>query len=75
MSLEREDSHWFMALVEHWGEQKGKAFFQQLRKQNPKIRTGHTHLAQLVAAGEDPFSPNINSQGMASGQRRGARLG
>jgi iron(III) transport system substrate-binding protein len=32
MSLEREDSHWFMALVEHWGEQKGKAFFQQ----NPK---------------------------------------
>ncbi len=72
LALEREDSPWFMALMEHWGEQKGKAFFQRLRAQNPKIRTGHTHLAQLVAAGEDPLSPNIHSQGMASGQRRGA---
>jgi iron(III) transport system substrate-binding protein len=72
LALEREDSHWFMALMEHWGEQKGKAFFQRLRAQNPKIRSGHTHLAQLIAAGEDPLSPNIHSQGMASGQRRGA---
>ena len=72
ISLEREDSHWFMALMEHWGEQKGKAFFQRLKEQNPRIRSGHTHLAQLIAAGEDPLSPNIHSQGMASGQRRGA---
>ena len=72
ISLEREDSHWFMALMDHWGEEKGKAFFQRLRGQKPKIRTGHTHLAQLIAAGEDPLSPNIHSQGMASGQRRGA---
>lgn len=72
MALEREDSPWFMALMERWGEEKGKAFFQRLRKQNPKVRSGHTHLAQLVAAGEDPLSPNIHSQGMATGQRRGA---
>lgn len=72
LALEGEDSPWFMTLMEHWGEQKGKAFFQRLRAQNPKIRTGHTHLAQLIAAGEDPLSPNIHSQGMASGQRRGA---
>jgi iron(III) transport system substrate-binding protein len=72
MSLEREDSHWFMALMDHWGEEKGKAFFQRLRGQKPKVRTGHTHLAQLIAAGEDPLSPNIHSQGMASAQRRGA---
>ena len=72
LALEGEDSPWFMTLMEHWGEQKGKAFFQRLRAQNPKIRSGHTHLAQLIAAGEDPLSPNIHSQGMASGQRRGA---
>jgi iron(III) transport system substrate-binding protein len=72
LALEREDSHWFMTLMEHWGEQKGKAFFQRLRAQNPKIRTGHTHLAQLIAAGEDPLSPTIHSQGIATGQRRGA---
>ena len=29
ISLEREDSPWFMALMEYWGEQKGKAFFQR----------------------------------------------
>jgi len=72
LALEREDTHWFMTLMEHWGEQKGKAFFQRLRAQNPKVRTGHTHLAQLIAAGEDPLSPTIHSQGIATGQRRGA---
>ena len=72
LALEREDSPWFMTLMEHWGEQKGRAFFQRLKAQNPKIRSGHTHLAQLIAAGEDPLSPNIHSQGMATGQRRGA---
>ena len=39
LALEREDSPWFMTLMEHWGEQKGKAFFQRLRAQNPKIRS------------------------------------
>jgi iron(III) transport system substrate-binding protein len=72
LALEREDSPWFMTLMEHWGEQKGRAFFQRLKAQNPKIRSGHTHLAQLIAAGEDPLSPNIHSQGIATGQRRGA---
>lgn len=72
LALEREDSPWFMTLMEHWGEQKGRAFFQRLKAQNPKIRSGHTHLAQLIGAGEDPLSPNIHSQGMATGQRRGA---
>ncbi len=72
MSLEQDDSHWFMTLMDHWGEQKGRAFFQRLRNQAPKIRVGHTHLAQLIAAGEDFLSPTTHSQGMASGQRRGA---
>ena len=72
MALEREDSHWFMALMEYWGEQKGKAFFQRLRAQNPKIRTGHTLQAQLIAAGEDFLSPDTHNQGIASGQRAGA---
>ena len=74
MALEREDSQWLMGLMGHWGEEKGKAFFQKLRTQNPKIRTGHTLLAQLIAAGEDFLSPNAHNQGIASGQRRGAPL-
>src|SRR6185295_6402276 len=27
LALEREDTPWFMTLMEHWGEQKGKVFF------------------------------------------------
>ena len=58
ISLERDDSQWFMALMEYWGEQKGKAFFQRLRAQNPRIRSGHTLQAQLIAAGEDALFPH-----------------
>ena len=72
MSLEQEDTPWFMALMWHWGEEKGKSFFQKLRDQEPKIRVGHTHLAQLIMAGEDFLSPTTHSQGMATGQRKGA---
>jgi len=72
IALEREDSQWFMALMQYWGDEKGKAFFQKLKAQNPKIRTGHTLLAQLLAAGEDFMSPNAHSQGIATGQRNGA---
>jgi iron(III) transport system substrate-binding protein len=35
MSLEREQTEWFMALMEHWGAEKGKAFFQKLGAQKP----------------------------------------
>lgn len=72
ISLERDDSQWFMALMEYWGEQKGKAFFQKLPAQNPRIRTGHTLQAQLIAAGEDALSPDTHSGGIASAQRAGA---
>jgi iron(III) transport system substrate-binding protein len=72
ISLEREDSQWFMALLEHWGEQKAKAFFHRLRGQNPRIRTGHTLQAQLIAAGEDALSPDTHSGGLAAARRAGA---
>ena len=72
IALARQDAPWFMALMEYWGEERGKAFFQKLRTQNPKIRNGGTQMANLIAAGEDHLSPDTHSQGMASGQRLGA---
>jgi iron(III) transport system substrate-binding protein len=72
MSVEREDSQWFMGLMDYWGEQRGKAFFERLRGQNPRIRTGHSLQAQLIAAGEDALSPDTHSGGIASAQRAGA---
>ena len=72
MSLEREQTEWFMALMEHWGEEKGKAFFQKLGGQKPTIRSGHTQMAQLIIAGEDPMSPNAYSHHFPRAQRKGA---
>lgn len=72
MALEQDQTEWFMTLMEHWGEEKGRAFFQRLRGQNPQIRSGHTLMAQLISAGEDPLSPNAYNHHMASDQRKGA---
>lgn len=72
MSLEREQTEWFMALMEHWGEEKGKAFFQKLGAQKANIRSGHTLMAQLIIAGEDPMSPNAYSHHFPRAQRKGA---
>ena len=72
MSLEREQTEWFMSLMEHWGEEKGKAFFQKLGAQKPTIRSGHTQMAQLIIAGEDPMSPNAYSHHFPRAQQKGA---
>jgi len=72
IALEQNQTDWFMTLMEHWGEERGKAFFQRLRGQNPQMRTGHNLMAQLIAAGEDSLSPNAYSHHMASDQRKGA---
>ena len=71
-SLEREETGWFLALMEHWGEEKGKSFFQALGAQIPTIRSGHTLLAQLIIAGEDPMSPNASNHHFPRAQKRGA---
>jgi iron(III) transport system substrate-binding protein len=72
MSLEREQTEWFMMLMDHWGEEKGKAFFQQLGAQSASLRSGHNLMAQLVIAGEDPMSPNSYSQYFPRAQKQGA---
>jgi len=72
MSLEREQTEWFMALMEHWGEEKGKVFFQKLGAQKATIRSGHTLMAQLIIAGEDPMSPNAYSHHFPRAQKKGA---
>jgi iron(III) transport system substrate-binding protein len=72
MSLEREQTEWFISLMEHWGEEKGKAFFQKLGGQNPAIRSGHSQMAQLIIAGEDPLSPNAYSHHYPRAMAKGA---
>ena len=59
LGLEAGDTDWFAALVKSMGEEKGMAFFRKLAESKPQMRTGHTLLAELVAAGEIPITPTL----------------
>nr|MDP2192140.1 ABC transporter substrate-binding protein [Rhodoferax sp.] len=59
LGLEAGDTDWFAALVKSMGEEKGLAFFRKLAESRPQMRTGHTLLAELVAAGEIPITATI----------------
>jgi iron(III) transport system substrate-binding protein len=59
IGLEAGDVDWFGAMVKHMGESRGLAFFKTLAAANPKIRSGHTLIGQLVASGEIPIAANV----------------
>lgn len=52
IGLETEEYQWFYHLLQIMGQEKGMRFMSALAKQEPQLRSGHTLLAQLVAAGE-----------------------
>src|SRR5918992_2819701 len=59
IGIEASDDDWFASIVKHMGEEKGLAFFRKLAQMKPQVRTGHTLLAELVAAGEIPLVATI----------------
>jgi iron(III) transport system substrate-binding protein len=59
IGLEAGDADWFGAMVKHMGEAKGLAYFRKLAATKPQIRTGHTLMAELVAAGEIPLAAAV----------------
>ena len=66
LGIEATDQEWLGAVIKHWGEDRGMAFFRRLAAQKPYLRKGHILLAQLIAAGEIPvgltaYSGNIDS--------------
>jgi len=59
IGIEASDDDWFASIVKYMGEQKGLDFFRKLAQMKPQVRTGHTLLAELVAAGEIPLVATI----------------
>lgn len=59
VGIEASDVDWFGAVVKAMGEDKGLAFFRKLAAAKPQMRTGHTLMAELVAAGEIPLAATI----------------
>jgi len=59
IAIAASDTDWFASMVKAMGEQKGLAYFRRLAQMKPQVRTGHTLIAELVAAGEIPLAATI----------------
>ena len=59
MSVDLEDDDIFATLVNHWGKEKGLAYFKRLAQNKPIARKGHNLQTSLLAAGETSIAPWI----------------
>jgi iron(III) transport system substrate-binding protein len=74
VGIESSDTVWLAGIVKFWGQERGMKFFNALSRMKPDVRTGHTLVAQLVAAGEVPVGLTTYSSGAVSGKRTGAPI-
>jgi iron(III) transport system substrate-binding protein len=62
LAIEADDVDWFAALLGKLGEERGVALFRDIVRTNGlSTRTGHTLLANMVAAGEVPLAMTVYS--------------
>jgi iron(III) transport system substrate-binding protein len=73
-AVEAEDVQWFAAVTRSMGEEDGLAFFRRLATMKPGLRTGHTLMSELVAAGEIDLALDAHVQGVARLKDKGAPI-
>jgi iron(III) transport system substrate-binding protein len=60
LGIEAADEHWFAALTQELGKEKGEKLFRDIVATNGiSVRKGHTLLANLVGSGEVPLALTI----------------
>jgi iron(III) transport system substrate-binding protein len=74
IGLESADVAWFAAVTKAMGEQKGLAFFRKFAAARPSLRSGHTLMAELVAAGDMSMAVDAHVQGIARLKDKGAPI-
>ena len=74
VALEAADVAWFAAVSRAMGESEGPAYFRKLAAQKPGIRSGHTLMVELVAAGEIDLALDAHVQGVARLKDKGAPI-
>ena len=74
LGIEASDIVWLAGIVKFWGKDRGMKFFNGLAAMKPDVRTGHTLLTQLVAAGEVPVGLTVYSSGVVPHKRTGAPI-
>jgi iron(III) transport system substrate-binding protein len=55
LGMDDESYDWVAALIDYYGEEKGKQIAERLGRQQLNLRKGNNLLGQLVAAGEIPL--------------------
>ena len=75
LGIESTDSSWFQSLSEHLGGDAGIKLFRDIKAKNGiSVRTGHSLLANLVAAGEVPLALNVYQYKVIQLKRDGAPI-
>jgi iron(III) transport system substrate-binding protein len=72
IGLEAEDVSWYVFMLHLMGQEKGKAFLQQLARQQPQLRSGHNLIAQLLTGGEFALAPTARVHRIEEAKAQGA---
>ncbi|HUP28913.1 MAG TPA: extracellular solute-binding protein [Usitatibacter sp.] len=73
-AVEAADVQWLAAVAKSMGEAEGIAFFRKLGAMKPGVRSGHTLMSELVAAGEIDMAVDAHVQGVARLKDKGAPI-
>ena len=74
VGVEAADVAWFAAVAKSMGERAGLAWFRRFAASKPSLRSGHTLMAELVAAGEMAMAIDAHVQGVARLKDKGAPI-
>lgn len=74
LGIEAADVAWFAATAKAMGEAEGVSYFRKLATMKPSLRSGHTLIAELVAAGEIEVAIDAHVQGVARLKDKGAPI-
>ena len=74
LGIESSNVAWFAAVVKAMGEKRGIAYFERLAAMQPQVRSGHTLMTELVAAGEIPIALTLYNQAVDKLKEKGAPI-
>lgn len=72
LGMDQDADDWLAALLDYYGDEKGKQITRSLGAQNLNIRKGRTLVSQLVAAGEFPVQIDAHHHEAVSLRQAGA---
>jgi len=74
IALDEEMYSWYGAMILVWGKEKAQRFMKALAKQDIQLRSGHTLMTELVAAGEIPLVLTLYNQAVDKMKEKGAPI-